>query len=102
MKVKITKTLAKTLNKEIKDFDIEYVEMNFNQYKAFVNYRPFENEEDYDYAKDKFKVFRVIYPDEYYACNQYITSKDLKRIFNYCSDNKLKTFVNELRNEYAV
>lgn len=102
MKLKITKVLAKELNKRINAFDIEYDELNESSYRFYVDCSIFDNEIDYNYKTDKFKVFRVIYPDSYYAMSHYITTKDLVRMFRRLSNKTIDDLVQEIINEYSI
>lgn len=81
MKVQVTKTLCKELKKNIKSFDIEYIELPLNQYKSTIDFDIYDHEIDYNFEKGVFKAFKIIYPYDCYALPQYITTKDLKRLF---------------------
>ena len=102
MKVKVTKVLARTLNKNIKEFSIEYDEMSEAAYRAYVDSNLFNNEGDYNYNTGKFKVFRVVYPDGCYSFNRYITTKDLLRVFSRVQNASIEAFCKELVYEYGI
>lgn len=73
------------MNKTFKKFYLPYraeVEtMSPVKYKWEVDTDLWGNEEDMDFDEEGnnvFKVIKVIYPESYYACPQYLTSKTLK------------------------
>lgn len=87
MKLTTTKKLANILNKEIKNnektknYKISRVEMSERTFSNWVDINIFDNEIDFDYINNKYNVIQVEYPPEYYAVNEYITTKDLTKIY---------------------
>ena len=98
MRVKVTKKMASVLAKEFKDYTIEYTEKSTRDYEWSVDIDSFNHENDYDFLKDRFKVIKVIYPADYYACNKYLTTNDLLKCFKK-SDKTYNGFIAEVKNE---
>lgn len=104
MYVKVSKTLVNYLNKEIKNgLRFEYREIKPELYKVCVNCMPewVDLETDYNPKTDKMKYIAVIYPSEYYALNDYISTSDLLRIFKG-SDKTAGGFIQAVKNEYMI
>lgn len=105
MKVQTTKILAKTLRErkpdKFKGYILEYDKISIANYRRNVNCFEDINSIDYDRKNQRFKVFRLTYPYEYYAMPQYITTADLIRIFKK-SDRTLQGFVNAFYREYEI
>ena len=105
MKVKVSKVMLNEMikwfkgKKEFNGYGFWYCEMTPEQYEYCVDYRGvWENEIDYDYAKNKVKVLAISYPEDYYACDKYLTTKDLLKCFRN-SDKTLNGFMQEIANE---
>lgn len=88
MKIASTKTMTDFLNKELKkqgvnDMRFRYIAIPQDVYRQYVNMDVWEAEYngDFNYKTGKYRAIEVKYPDEYYACNRYLTSNDLRRIF---------------------
>ena len=103
MKVKVSKTMLKEILKYLKNkgdkyngYGVYYTEMNENAYAYCVDYNGrYANEIDYDYNKGVMKVLKITYPYDYYACDKYLTTRDLTRVFKN-SDKTLLGFMKEL------
>lgn len=86
MKVKVTKKMAKMLDTAAKDrnmsFDYREMKDNGDGYRFCIG-DPWIAEEygDYDYNRGVFKYIAVMYPDEYYALPNYLTTYDLNKLF---------------------
>ena len=86
MRIQASKTMASFINKmkkagELKIEHAELITLNERAYSVAVG-DPIDNMADYDFDDDGFIVFKVIvivYPDNYHACNRYITTSELKR-----------------------
>ena len=89
MKIKTSKTLANILNKNIKDFTIKQANLNIENFKNFVDFDILEHENDYNYNNNTFSVFIVQYPNNYYACDKYITTNDLVKIYKKITNKTL-------------
>lgn len=92
MKLKCTKTLANELNKNIKDYEISLIKLSENEFTWYVDIDKYKHEIDFDYKTNKYNVLCVYYPNNYYACNKYITTNELSEIFNKC-DKTLNGFI---------
>lgn len=102
MQCKVTKVMAKTLQKYIKKYQFEYIEMSAEQYELYVGYDLLEHENDFDWNKGRFKVIRVIYPLEYYACDSYLTTNDLVRLAKQGEDLSINTFMKNVFHEIEI
>ena len=88
MKVKVSKIFAAYINKSAKALgfkaEASVVEMSERAYRLNVGLDAMldaQDNGDYDWAKDEYKVIRVTYPDEYYATPKYLTTASLNREF---------------------
>ena len=107
MKCKVSKTILKEIinyakqNKEkFGGWGFYYCEMPISQYEYCVDYDGIWGHEiDYDDNKNVMKVLKVVYPYDYYACDKYLTTKDLQRVLKNASDRTLNGFLKELENE---
>lgn len=101
MKIKCTLTFAKTMQKELdknektKNYKIDLVQLTDDLYGFFVDYNRKSIDFDYNYNINKWQALKIIYPDNYYASSQYLTTKDLHKIYNN-SDKTYNGFVNAL------
>ena len=95
MKVKATKVMAEMLNKKFKEhndgYDVSLEKMSERRFSVNVDLNSFDHDDDYDYKTGQFNVICVMYPLDYYACNRYLTTKDLVRAFQK-SDKTLDGF----------
>lgn len=103
MKVKVSKTMVKTLNQELKEKGLrfDFVTMPENCYKFYVSYDILTNSDDYNYETEKFSVISVSYPNDYYACNNYLSSNDLRKCF-LNSDRTYSGFIQSVYDEVAI
>lgn len=103
MQVKCTKTMADYIRKNTthKNYDIELLKMNEREYAVRVDYETYRHDIDYNISTERFNVIAVIYPDEYYACNHYLTTTDLNKIFKE-SDKTATGFMNVLDDYIAI
>lgn len=89
MKVKVSKVMADFINKAAEELGFKahasvetFTERGYKM-QVDVMMDPWELERlgDYDYRRDEYKAIRVDYPDDYYACPQYLTTKGLLKEF---------------------
>lgn len=88
MKVKPTHKMVECLKKVLTGCQVDLVALTPQEFRCFVDIDDYNHEVDYDWKTSLFKVIRIIYPYEYYACNKYLTTKDL----SYCLKQSNKTF----------
>ena len=88
MKVKVSKVFANFINKTAKELgfkaEASVVTMSERGYRLNVGLDAAldaEDNGDYDWAEDEYKVIRVVYPDEYYARPTYLTTASLTKEF---------------------
>jgi len=105
MYIRVSKTLTNYLNKEIKNAGLrfEYREIKPELYNVYINCDPswIDIELDYNAKTDKMKYITVVYPPEYYAMNDHISTSDLLRIFKR-SDKTAAGFIESVKNEYMI
>ncbi len=106
MYIRVSKAMLKEIKKNIKAAaycvdSVVYREMSPQEYKYSVDIYPFNHEEDYDCKKGAFKVLCVIYKDDCYAMNKYITTRDLNTCFRDC-DKSYEDFFYEVNNMIMI
>lgn len=90
MKIASTKTMTTLLNKIAKemgktDMHFRYITVSPEVYQRYIDMDIYDAEDngDYNWETRKLRAIEVEYPDEYYACNKYLTTKDIKRIYRW-------------------
>ena len=82
MQIICSAVLAKSLTEAAKGlFTVKRITVKPDVYRAYIDYNLFAHENDFNYNNNTFRAFEIVYPDGYYACNRYITTNDLERIF---------------------
>ena len=88
MKIKVSKVFADFINKTAKELgfkaEASVVTMSERGYCLNVGTSAMldaQDTDDYDWGEDEYKVIKVVYPDEYYACPQYLTTTSLNKEF---------------------
>lgn len=104
MQIKITNKMVQMLKKALPDYDFKIVKLNRREYATMVHYDIFTamDHGDYDYANDIYKAIRVLYPANYYALPNYITSKELKELVKNNNVNNSDDLLRELKNAYEI
>jgi hypothetical protein len=103
MQVKISKVMCKSINdylkaqKQFAGYKLKYIELKPNEYKYAVDYDIYENVIDYDNNKNMFKTIEIEYPANYYACNKYLTTNELKQAYKNC-DKTYNSFMQAVAN----
>lgn len=95
IKIKVTNTMFRLIKKALPQYKVELVKLTEEEFKWCVDLDVWGNEVDYCYKDNTFKVIRIIYPPEWYACDKYLTTKDLEYNFKQ-SDKTLKGFIDEV------
>ena len=100
MKIKTTQTLCKFLSEKLKEhektknYTLTHEKVTPQFFSLYVDIDYWKHEQtDYNINNNKFNVFKITYPHEYYANDQYLTTRDLNRIFDK-SDKTANGFVN--------
>lgn len=81
MKLKVSKVFANFLNKMAKDDElkIDHAEVrNFSEIGYEMNVGDAYDAEcngDYNWKTDNYKALMIVYPDNYFACPMYLTTK---------------------------
>lgn len=101
MKVKTTKTMAKTLQQYFKDYKITQEKLTERQFIFNVSIDAYNHENDFDYITNKYNVLKVTYPNNYYACNRYLTTNDLIRAYDN-SDKTFNGFIKAIKQEIEI
>lgn len=83
MKIKATKTMATALNKAMKNlgYKVSLEKFTERQFALYVDIDSYKHDADYNIEDGTFNVLKVEYPQNYYACNRYITTRDLVRAY---------------------
>lgn len=84
MKIQVSKVFADFINKTVPNVEASVRKMSENEYRMHVgSFALWDAEQygDYDWQTGKFKAIVVLYPDDYYACPRYITTKELDKEF---------------------
>jgi len=88
MKVKVSKVFAAFINKTAKELgfkaEAEVVTMSERGYRLNVGLDAMldaQDNGDYDWGEGEYRAIRVVYPEEYYACPQYLTTASLNKEF---------------------
>lgn len=106
MKVKVTKIMTNTLDKYAKKHGVKYRFVYhtapIDYYRTAVNWDIYTAESygDYDIEHGVFKYIAVVYPSEWYAMNDYITTADLVRLFD--KSDTIDTFCERVINAYEI
>lgn len=89
MKIKVSKVFADFINQTAKElgFKAEASVQRMSERGYVLNVGmaaqlDADDYGDYDWAEDEYKVIRVVYPEEYYACPAYLTTKRLNDEYN--------------------
>ena len=106
MNIQATKTMAQAINKALKakgwkGYRVEQIMLTSQAYAWNVG--DIYDAEDYgDYCdlNNKYRALRVIYPAEYYACDKYLTTQDLNRIFE--KGDTLEAFMAKVLDEIEI
>ena len=106
MKLKATKTMAAALNKAAAaagagiTFTLE--KLPERAYGVMVDYDIFGAADygDYNYSTGLFQAIRVSYPLECYACDSWLTTKELHRI--YTAGDSLETYTARVLEAVAI
>ena len=108
MKTKVSKTMVKTLNKELKKRDFTNIDefiydntLDENMYYLFVDNNIFNHGNDYNEKTRTFKAINIKYRHGCCANAVYITTNDLIDIAKktHCDYEK---FINEIFNTYEI
>lgn len=108
MKIKCTKTMTRELNKAGKTPEnyskahFDFIAVSPELYGRMINYNIFEAYDygDYNAATGLMQAIRVSYPGEAYACENYITTKELNKLF--VSGDTLETYTARVINAYQI
>ena len=101
MQVKPTKKMVDCLKKILTGCHVDLVKLNPDQFRYCVDYNEFDHESDFDWETRTFKVIRIEYPWEYYACPKYLTTKDLLYCLKH-SDKTFDGFMSEVKGFVAI
>lgn len=108
MRVQVTKTFARFINKTAKEMGFKCTAKVVKGNKE--NYTYFTGDEvadgifwgDYEWDTGYFRVLQVVYPPEYYACVKYVTTKQLQQEFKRMPGNSMEDLKKMIRNMFEV
>jgi hypothetical protein len=107
MKIKTTKTLCKFLSEKLKEhettknYTLTHEQLTQNNFSWLVDMDYYKHTTDYNYNNNKFNVFKITYPQNYFANDLYLTTKDLTKIFDKC-DHTANGFVESFINYIEI
>lgn len=107
MLVKATKKMATALKKGLKsdnrfiNYSIEFLKVSDRFYYLNCASRWDDHENDFDYINNTYNVIKITYPDNYYACDRYITTNDLLKVFRG-SDKTLAGFIDNFKDYIEI
>lgn len=98
MKVKVTNVMVRFLNAHLsgKNYTFYLEKLTPEQYERYVDYDLFKHENDFNIKTSKLNVIRVVYPEEFYACDRYLTTNDLIKCFHNCKQKTASEFINKV------
>lgn len=100
MKIKATKTMATALNKAMKNsklsgYKVSLEKFTERQFSLYVDIDSYKHDADYNLEDGTFNVLKIAYPQDYYACNRYLTTRDLVNIYKH-SDKTYDGFMQQV------
>ena len=102
MKVKATRTMAREIQKAMPNgYAVSVAKMGEREFAWYVDCDTYKHESDYNAGTGEFSVLRIRYPYKFHACDAYITTRDLVRIFRR-SDKTLAGFLEAVRDEIEI
>lgn len=106
MRVQISKTLTNWLNNQFKQHNIPYkaiyTTMTRRDYDILVGDTSMDTLiYDYDFFTQQYKTIKILYPDNYYACPQYLTTRQLIHLAQNINRSEEK-FFNNIRQEIEI
>lgn len=87
MKIKVSKVMAKyisAMKQELKIDSADVVTMSGRQYR--MNGGDDWDNTDYDCETGRYKMLRITYPANFFACARYITTSELVKEFSRLTD----------------
>ena len=103
MTITASKTMAKVLQNYFKKYNykITHQKLTPRGFAWQVDLDTWKHDADFDYIHNIYKVIRVDYPPEDYACPCYLTTYDLTKCFDK-SDKTLDGFLQQVKNEIGI
>lgn len=105
MKVQATKAMTSEINAYFKEngipYEAIYETMSPAAYRWEVDINAEQHEDDFLPATGKMRAIKISYPENFYACPRYVTTRDLLKVFRK-SDKTLGGFLHTLCGEIAV
>lgn len=82
MRVEATKTLTNWLNNQFKQHNIPYKAIYATMTQREYDWQVGDSSMEYDYnfTTGKYRVIKILYPNDYYACPQYLTTTLLLKL----------------------
>lgn len=105
MKVQATKSMTRAINDYLKSKGEKivavYETMSREAYKIKVDFGIWGNESDYLPASGEMRAIKIVYPSECCAMPQYLTSRELVKIFRK-SDETFDGFMDGVLNAISI
>lgn len=78
MKVKVSTQMLKLIKAHVPtSYKLTMESLDIETYRRCVDFDIYRNESDFDSKTNQFKVIKIVYPDDCYACPKFITTRDL-------------------------
>lgn len=77
MNIQVSKRFADFINQSVKNVSARVVHVPEKYYTFFTGVDQFVSERDFDCEKGAFRAIQVSYPDNYFACDRYLTTYGL-------------------------
>ena len=104
MKIKVSKTFAKFINDTAKELNFKVsakvVELSENSYRWNVDSDIFRALDygDYDICSRTGKAIMLVYPEDYFACPNYLTTYQLNQEFKRYNVSSLEDLKSMIKN----
>lgn len=77
MNIQVSKRFADFINQSVKNVNAKVVHVPEKWYTFFTGVDRYVSDSDYDYMNGDFRAIRVSYPENYFACDRYLTTYGL-------------------------
>ena len=101
MKVKATAVMNKFLSESIPEYKFVLEKMPIDTYRAMVDINFLWHTDDWNAKTNLMQVIRVVYPADFYAVDNFLTTADLRKIFSD-SDKTAAGFIKAVKSEIEI
>lgn len=105
MNVQVSKAMTNEINNYFKNngipYKAQYETMTPAAFGWNVDINTEQHEADFLPASGKMRAIKILYPEDFYACPRYVTTRELLRVFRK-SNKTLAGFLGNLCDEIAI